>query len=74
MLALLSRQVRQFESDEEAMTEKGIASLGRMVQTLEKLTSLNKKEQPVPEDELTDREVEELRAKLIKRIDDIQGG
>jgi hypothetical protein len=74
MFRLLDRQITQLEETMAKSGDKEVAVLGNLARTLEKLIEIDDAEQPKRSTKAHSKDMQDIRRKLEKRIDDLTKG
>jgi hypothetical protein len=74
MFRLLDRQITQLEATMAKSGDKEVAVLGNLARTLEKLIEIEDAEKPKRSTKAHSKDMQDIRRKLEKRIDDLTKG
>jgi uncharacterized protein YjcR len=74
MFRLLDRQITQLEETMAKSGDKEVAVLGNLARTLEKLIEIEDAEKPKRSTKAHSKDMQDIRRKLEKRIDDLTKG
>lgn len=72
LFKVLEKQIQLLEENMASPGDKEVALLGTITRNLEKLIDLDRKEDGGKTDKLRSREIDDLRQKLVARIDQLR--